>query len=224
MCDEWSRIDGLDQCDRFSDDFNNGVTAGTLTRNGGTIRLSNSPLAGGVRATLSAKPTAGASWVFACVGALKKVGLDALGETADILCEPSTGTITVKATSASPRIQVWKQQSDDTWTVAELPTGATYSTGSPATASANNREPIDVSVVQLTEAGAIKKVGSFRLAPGDSVDVTVGPTAPGETDRVGIKVLRGRVAISLRGFEGSLEPGESTRGPRDRIPPAAPKS
>ena len=191
------RTSGADQSSVYSNDFNNGITAGTLTRNGWTAVLSNVGTAGSVRAQISG---AGAiAKIGACAGAFKEVRLDAAGETADITCNPSTGTITVRALSARPWIDVWKRLSNNVWLVAQLPTGATYQTGSPATASPSNRKPIDVRVVRVGDDGATTAVGGFRLGPGESVDVSVTPGVDGHDEQIRFKVLRGRVRFRLRG-------------------------
>ena len=60
-----------------------------------------------------------------------------------------TGTITVKAVSASTVIDVLKQQANNTWTKAQLTMGQTYSTGSPATVDPDNTDAVHVDVVQF---------------------------------------------------------------------------
>ena len=203
------RFNGVDQTGQFSSDFNNGVTSGTLIRNGWTAKLSNAPAANGVRVQVTAAGT-GPARVLACAGALKEVRLDVVGETADIMCDPSAGTIMVKAVSAVAKIDVWKQTSPTTWTVAQLPTGAMYTTGSPATADAKNTSPITVNVVQIDAAGAPLVVGSFELAPGASVDVTTLPGASRGGEQLHFHVLRGAVPFTLRGRTRTLKAGDLT--------------
>ena len=132
------RASAADLSSVYSNDFNNGITAGTLTRNGWTATLANGGTAGSIRAQISGAGSV--ARIGACAGAVKEVRLDTIGETADITCNPSTGSITVRALSARPWIDVWKQLSNNTWLVARVPTGATYQTGSPATASQDNTE------------------------------------------------------------------------------------
>jgi len=203
------RTSGIDQADLFSNDFSNGVTSGTLVRNGWTARLSNAPTANGVRVQVTGAGT-GPARVLACAGAAKEVRLDVVGETADIACDPATGTITAKAVSAVARIEIWKQTSPATWTVAQLPTGAMYSTGSPATADPGNASPIAVDVVQIDAAGAPLVVGSFELAPGASVDVTTAPGASRGSEQLHFHVLRGVVPFRLGGRTRTLKPGDLT--------------
>ena len=223
-----SRTGGVDQSATFTSDFNNGTTAGTVTRGAWTVKLSGAPAsstfpAGGVRAAVSGGGAGTVARIAACTGAAKEVRLDQAGETADLVCDPTTGTITVKALSALPRIEVWKQQANNTWTSAQLPTGATYSTGSPATASADNTAPIDVQVVQFDDAGVATVVGTFQLPPGASVDVAVTAGPLGIDDQVRFNVLRGVVKATFSGRTRLLRSGELAtmsidrpRPPRDR--------
>jgi len=204
-----NRTTGVDQAGIFSSDFNNGVTAGTLVRNGWTTKASNAPTPNGVRVQISGTSAVPAR-VLACTGAAKEVRLDVVGETADLTCDPVTGTITVKAVSAAPKVEVWKQTSPTTWTSAQLPTGAVYSTGSPATAAATNTAPITVNIVQADSTGApTVVVGEFDLAPGASVDVHSVP-APGGREGVEFRVLRGVIPVRIGGRTHSLRAGSVT--------------
>ena len=147
-----SRSTGVDLSGSHSNDFSNGITAGTLTRNGWTTRLSNAPTAAGVRATASGTGTI--ARVSACVGAAKEVRLDVAGETADMTCTPVSGTITVKAISAVPQVELREQLASGAWQQFNLRTGQLMSVGSPATASRANRQPIAVRLLEIDEAGA----------------------------------------------------------------------
>ena len=145
-----------------------------------------------------------------------------VGETADVTCDPVTGTITVKAVSASPKVEVWKQTSPTTWTIAQLPTGAVYSTGSPATAAATNTAPITVNIVQADSTGApTVVVGEFDLAPGASVDVH-GVPASGGREHMEFRVLRGTIPVRIGGRTRSLKAGSVTTLTIDRAVPARP--
>jgi uncharacterized repeat protein (TIGR03803 family) len=203
------RTDGADLSGVFSNDFNNGVTSGTLVRNGWIARLSNAPTPNGVRVQAIAAGT-GPARVLACVGAAKEVRLDVVGETADITCDPVAGTITVRAVSAVAKIEVWKQASPTTFTVAQLPTGATYSTGSPATAAESNTMPIRVQVLRLDRLGALVVVGSFELPPGASVDVTTLQGRGSDAEEVHLRALRGVIPVTLEGRTKTLRPGKLT--------------
>ena len=180
------------------------------------MTIGPAPAPGGVRATISGTGTV--ATIAACIGAQKEVRLDRAGETADITCDLVTGTITVRAVSARPMIEVWKRQANNTWTAAQLPTGAVYSVGSPATADARNAAPIPVNVVQFDDAGVAAVVGSFTLVPGASVDVTVTPGTGREMDRVRFHVLRGRVPITMNGVRRTMRNGDAATVPIDVSP------
>ncbi|PYR50455.1 MAG: hypothetical protein DMF95_10440 [Acidobacteria bacterium] len=227
-----SRAEGADQSDRFSNDFNNGTTAGTLTRNGWGTKLSNTPTGtvvgpGGVRTTITGSG-AGPAKVSACVGATKEVLLDVAGETADFACNPTTGTITVKALSAvAPApgkvgtIELREQLSPNgPWQQFNLTTGSSMSVGSPATASASNTAPIVAELRQIAGTGRETVVGSYQLLPGASVDVSATAAGTGRGDLVRVNVLRGRVPITFGGVTRALRPGESATMPIDRRGPS----
>ena len=129
---------------------------------------------------------------------------------------PMTGTIAVKAMSAAPTIEVWKQLSATLWLSVALPTSAGISTGSPTTANPDNPEPIDGQVVSFDAGGVASVIGTFTLAPGASVDVSLMPEASGEHNRVRFHVLRGHVPVTVSGRRGILLPGASTLLPIDR--------
>ena len=146
----------------------------------------------------------------ACIGGVKQVRLDVIGERAAIACDPVTGTIAVKAMSAAPTIEVWKQLSSTLWLSVSLPTGAGMSTGSPTTANPDNREPIDGQVLSFDERGVASVIGTFQLAPGASLDVSVMPDTSG-------RARSGPVPCAARPCAGDdgradrmLAPGAST--------------
>jgi hypothetical protein len=206
-----NRGTGADESDVHSTDFNTGTTAGTLFRNGWTTRLSSGALPGGIRATVTGAGTV--ARVTACTGADKEVRLDAPGETADVLCNGTT--ITVRALTTTRVIEVLKRQPSNTWTVTQLKAGSSVSTGSPTTASPDNTEPIDVELLQGDPDGRRVAIGSFRLAPGDSVDVS--PDLRGD---LALNVLRGTVVFTVRGVTTTLGPGQPLVVPVDRTPPS----
>jgi hypothetical protein len=107
------------------------------------------------------------------------------------------------------KIEVWKQTSPTTWTSAQLPTGAIYSTGSPATAAATNTASITVNIVQTDSAGTPTVVGAFDLAPGASVDVR-SAAASGGREGVEFRVLRGVIPVRLGGRTHTLKAGSVT--------------
>ena len=213
-----SRTGGVDQSAIYSNDFSNSVTTGTLTRGGWTTRLSASPTAGAVRATISGAGTI--ARVSACVGVAKEVRLDVVGETADVLCNPTTGTITVKAVSAVPQVELREQLATGAWQQFNLRTGQSMSVGSPATASGTNAAAIAVQLLQIDAAGREVVVGGYQLAPGASVDVSMFAGAPGQDLQVRFNVLQGRVPVTVGGVTRTLERGKPATMGIDRTAPS----
>jgi hypothetical protein len=203
-----SRAGGLDQTHTHSNEFNNGITAGTLSRNGWTARLSAAPTSGGVRSTIAGAGSTSAR-VSACVGVAKEVRLDVVGETADVTCNPASGSITVKAVSAVPFVELREQLATGAWQQFNLPTGQSMTVGSPATASADNRQPIAVKLLQLDDAGRETVVGGYQLPPGASVDVSVSPGAQGREGHVRFTVLAGTAPVTVDGVARTIRRGES---------------
>ena len=189
------RTTGADQSGRYSNDFNNGVTTGTLARNGWITTLSNGPIAGGVRVAISG---AGAiATIGACVGAIKEVRLDGVGETADVTCDPITGTITVKAVSALPRIELREQLANGMWQQFNLRTGQSMSVGSPAHASQDNADSIEVQLLRADHIGNEMVVGSYSMAPGARVDVSIVRGMRGRADQFRFNLLDGRASVTV---------------------------
>jgi hypothetical protein len=201
------RASGLDQSAFYSNDFNEGPTAGTLARNGWTTQLSVAPGAGGVRAIVSGAGSVAV--VSACIGLPKEVRLDAATETADILCDPVTGRITVRAVRAVAQIQLRAQLANGAWQQFALKTAQAMSIGSPAAASADNTEPIDVQILQVDPAGEETVVGTYQLNPGARVDVSVGDAAPGRDGDVRVEAIQGSVTVTVGGTTRTLGEGES---------------
>jgi hypothetical protein len=213
------RLDGVEQSGQFSNDFNNDVTAGTLTRNAWTMKLSNAPttpsvptMIAGVRTTVSGAGTI--AKIAACVGAAKEVRLDVLGETVDIACKATTGTITVKAVSAVPStpsaagiIELREQLATGAWQQFNLKTGQAMTVGSPARASRGNTEVIEAQLITVDAGGTEHVVGTYQLTPDASVDVSV--TGDGlSRERFQVSVLRGQVAITLGGARRLMGVGQ----------------
>ena len=203
-----NRLTGADQSGAFSNDFSNGVTAGTLARNGWTARVLNAPTLNGVRVQVS--------------------GTSALPPAPHDMLSPAwisrfdVAVISIDcATIVMSSAGVWKQTSPTTWTSAQLPTGAIYSTGSPATAAESNTAPITVNVVQTDAAGRPTVVGTFDLPPGASVDVRSAPAVAGG-EAVEFRVLRGVIPVRLGGRSYMLKAGSVTTVSIDRTLPASP--
>jgi hypothetical protein len=228
------RTSGDDLSNAFSSEFNNGLTAGAITRNGWTATLSASaaparpvtvppsafwPASGWVQVGISGSPNPAAAIVGACVGGVKQIRLNVAGERGVFACDPVTGTIAFKALSALPMIEVWKQLTSNVWLAIPVMTGGGISTGSPTTAFPDNPGPIDVKVIRYDDSGSPRTVGTFRLEPGATADVQVTADAAGRDDQFVFRALYGRVPIAMGNVLKTLEPGGSTTMPVDRTPP-----
>ncbi|MFZ5876513.1 MAG: kelch repeat-containing protein [Nitrospirota bacterium] len=180
--------------------------------------------------------------VAACGGTYKEIRLDGAGETGDIRCNRD-GTITVTAVSASPLIEIWKQNTTTLtqrcypifdnrgqpvgrncvyapvvyWEAAFVPAGNTITTGSPFTASPDNTQPVLVEFADEDEA----VFGSFQLDPGESVDVNFIANEFVDQDTVQVTVLSGTVTFTIRGLTTTLSTGQSQSAPAVNLPPVA---
>ncbi len=105
------------------------------------------------------------------------------------------------------------------WYVATLAPGQAMSTGSPATADADNIGSIHVALLQVEEdSGVDIEVGSFDLDPGESADVDVIPGVERQ-DTVTLSSLAGTVTGELSGTPVIVAAGESASGAIDLLPP-----
>ena len=228
------RAAGADLSNTFSSEFNNGITSGSVTRNGWTVTLNAStapprpptvppaafwPATGWVQVGVTGAAGPAEAIVNACVGGVKQIRLNAPGERGVFACDPATGTIAFKALSASPTIDVWKQISPTAWLGIPVMTGGGVSTGSPTTAFPDNPGPIDVKVVRFDDSGMAHVVGTFRLLPGASADVIVKADSAGRDDQFVFQALHGTVSVTMNGTLKVLEPGIAATLPIDRTPP-----
>ncbi|MEO8682907.1 MAG: HYR domain-containing protein, partial [Vicinamibacterales bacterium] len=217
------RTTGADQGNVYSSEFNDGTTAGSISR------LSNAKVTA-VRSGAAVRvglASAGSAQVSVCTGNIKYVLLDAQGESADVSCG-STGTITVTAHTAGV-IELYKM-TPEAIAFAQMrclflpmafrhagfcsssPTpvsyyysyrvslgdGQTASTGSPVTASPDNIGPIAVTLLQIDDEGNEFPVGSFELDPGESADVSV-THGTNREDQILFSVLHGTVTVTIGG-------------------------
>jgi Tol biopolymer transport system component/N-acetylneuraminic acid mutarotase len=214
-----NRATGADESAAYTSDFNDGATAGTAARAAGTLSLSDLSAPEGVRAIFSG--ASGSARLSACSGSSKEVLLDRAGETADITCA-ANGSITVKAVAASPAIEVVKRTFVNFlgfrfpyFYRVVLTTGQSVTTGSPVAASPDNTEPV---LVELIDEGG-NAYGSFRLDPGESVDVNFDRVDASDPDRVSFDVLSGEVAFNVTGQTATLRAGQSHSLARDVTAP-----
>jgi N-acetylneuraminic acid mutarotase len=215
------RASGADQRSIYSSEFNDGTTAGSITR------LTNAKVTAVQRGSAVGVQlaTAGTAQVSVCSGNVKYVLLDAQGESADVACS-STGTVTVTAHTTG-RIELYKMTPESVAFAqmrcvflpmglrhsgicstsptpvsyyysyrVSLKDGQTASTGSPVTASPDNTEPIEVTLLQIDDQGNEFPVGSFELDPGESADVSVTPGTNRE-DQILFSVLSGTVTVTI---------------------------
>jgi len=191
-----NRTTGADESLVASNDFNDGVTSGTLTRNGWTVTVTDLTPAG-VQVSISGTGTI--ARIDGCdLSGPERVSLDVAGETADITCGAS-GSLTATAATASPTIQLRKPPTGPAIAVT-LTTGQTATMGSPITADPSNTEPILVEFVDENDVA----YGSFQLDPGESVDLVANPS--GTFD---VTVLSGTVTITIGTQVITLTQGQS---------------
>ena len=74
--------------------------------------------------------------------------------------------------SESDTIELRKQLTTGAWQQFNLTTGQSMGTGSPARASASNADAIEALLLQIDGTGHETIIGSYRLLPGASVDVS----------------------------------------------------
>jgi N-acetylneuraminic acid mutarotase len=238
-----ARANGADQRSIYSSEFNDGTTAGSISRlNNAKVTAVQRGSAVGVQLA-----TAGTAQVSVCSGNVKYVLLDAQGESADVACS-STGTVTVTAHTTG-RIELYKMTPESVAFAqmrcfflpmrlrhggmcspsptpvsyyysyrVSLKDGQTASTGSPVTASPGNTEPIEVTLLQIDEEGNEFPVGSFELDPGESADVSVTPGTNRE-DHILFSVLNGTVTVTIGGTTQTVGGGGQVTVTTDLIAP-----
>jgi hypothetical protein len=180
---------------------------------------------------VSVKKPAGSSWIRialpgvdptledavnfeVCSGASKLVQLQFSGESADVKCASST--LYIHAITALPAIEVFKYYLSPYsgvgyyYLAASLPSGQGTSTGSPFTADPDNTEPIDVTIVHVTETGLEEPMGSFAVDPGESVDVQILHSGTGRDDRIELEALAGDIAVTITGQTQTVGAGETS--------------
>ena len=225
------RTSGADQRNVYSSEFNDGTTAGSITR------LSNAKVTAVQHEAAVAVQlaTAGSAQVSVCSGNIKYVLLDTQGESADVSCG-STGTVTVTAHTTGT-IELYKMTpeaiafaqmrcfflpmglrysgfcSSSPTPVSyyysyrvSLTDGQTASTGSPVTASPDNTAPILVTLLQIDDEGNQFPVGSFELDPGESADVSI-THGTNREDQILFSVLKGTVTVTIGGVTQTVGEG-----------------
>ena len=194
----------------FTNDFNDGRTSGTLGRAGGflTARPWNMDGSAAVLIEMTSLNGGAANTASLCGGVPKSVRLDAPNEYALVQCIPGATAFTppslkVRAGIALPTIEVYKERRSCTLgcrTLTDrytLKPGQTLTTGSPAAASPDNTEPIQVDIIRTNEDGSEEIIGAYVLDPGETVDMEVVPGATAADDEIVFTVLAGEVTVTL---------------------------
>jgi hypothetical protein len=237
------RTSGADQRNVYSSEFNDGTTAGSISRvNDAKVTAVQRGAAVGVQLA-----TPGSAQVSVCSGNIKYVLLDTQGESADVSCG-STGTVTVTAHTTNA-IELYKMTPEaiafaqmrclflplaarHSGICSSSPTpvsyyysyrvslrdGQTASTGSPVTASPDNTVPIQVTLLQIDDQGNEYPVGSFELDPGESADVSV-THGTNREDRILFSVLNGSVTVTIGGVTQTVDEGGQVTLTTDLIAP-----
>lgn len=208
------RVTGAEERMTPSDDFNDtglgGVTTGTLADRAGWTLTVVDATPGGVQATLGGAGTCVARIETCETGGAEGILLDAVGESMLLTCG-AAGSTTATAILAAPAVELRKPATGGPAALVSLAAGDTATLGSPVTASADNLQPIRVSLVDAANV----PFGSFALDPGESVDVRFGLGTGTAT------VLAGTITLVLGGGATTLGPGQSltfpTLGPLDLL-------
>jgi hypothetical protein len=219
----------------YSNDFVDGVTSGTIARDGASkvvaVRRN-----GGVGLNLV---TPGSATISACAGTAKWIVLNSPGEGVDVTCAGTT--INVRAYTPDT-VEVYKQLTETRFETRyncywvrtgffgggynacypyQVPITYTYvyqitlrngqgaSTGSPVTAAADNTEPIHVDLLQVDDAGGESHAASFELDAGESADVAIVPGVDRQ-DQLQLTVLQGTVPATVGAVTQTLGQGPHT--------------
>jgi len=189
-----NRVTGADESTVYSNDYNDGTTAATITRGGWNVTVTDLTAPAGVQVAISGVGTV--ARIVGCddVNGMEEVDLDVAGETANIRCyQTSSGSTTVKAVVATPTIQLLKPPFPLQVIVANLSTNQTQSVGSPLLADPGNVGAVLVEFVNP----AHETTGTFSLDPGEEVDLDTAQLSAGGP--VDLTVVSGTVAIDIPG-------------------------
>jgi Tol biopolymer transport system component len=224
-------LDGVSQALTPSNNFNDGVTTGTVARRVGDQTVSVSDLfgLGGVYVEIEPRGSCDFAKGVCNFDAANSVQIPICGgdkrvtfhdAAVELRCQGSTARVTaIQAPFAKGGVLFerlfWVRGLQQFRVVARLTTPQTVSAGSPFTAASSNTAPISVDV--LDESGTT--IGTFVLDPDESVDVSVDEQPSGEVT-VSATLLQGDVAITIYGQTHTLTVGETNTFTVDTIPPA----
>jgi CSLREA domain-containing protein len=186
----------------FSNDFSDGTTSGTVTRNGWTVTVSDLAATLGVRVAITGNSNIRADIDVCPASGSEQVRLNAANETADITCGPpsaNNGSATVTAVVTANQIVVRKPPGGAV--AARLDQGETATIGSPVTAGPGSTIDVDL---DDDDDDDNEPPGTFQLEENESADVEV--TAE---DEVEITMLVGDTTVVIAGMTAELSEGES---------------
>jgi Tol biopolymer transport system component len=223
-------IGGADQALTPSNNFNDGVTTGTVARRvaNQTVSISDRPDPAGVHVEIEPRgscdfsrggcgfDTTNSVQIPICGGDKRVTFHDAI---VDLTCQGSTSTVTaIEAPFTKGGVLFerlfWVRGVQQFRAVARLTTAQTVSAGSPFTAASSNTAPITVDV--LDETGT--RIGTLTLDPGEGVDVSLDEQPSGEVT-LSATLIQGDVAITIYGQTHDLTVGETNTFTVDTTPP-----
>jgi hypothetical protein len=230
-----NRFTGADQSGFYSSDFNWGGTAGTISRSAGAVvganRVTASTVRVGMRNNASARinvcsgadkyidlnaDAEGVDITCAPTGTVTVTAYAGIGGTAEVY-KQTVGTYYTTQTYCRTEGSIFRRytvcydtQIPHTYTYyyqIVVPTFQTVSTGSPVTASPDNTEPIQVTLLQIDDDGTQNAVADFLLDPGESADVHVTQGANRE-DLIEFSTLAGTITAQVGGATQTIGEGQ----------------
>ena len=202
----------IDESSVYSSEFNDGITAGSVDRQGSVVQVRSLNI-DGIQAVdilqteFLTIPGQWSSYTYVCGGSgLKYVFLNSVGERAAVACRGNANTtLWVKALVAYPVLDLYKQMVIcDSRGICRLyiyhvvlRTGQSASIGSPVAADSSNTEPISVEVARVNDNGSQEVIGSYQLDPGETADAEVVAGGAAGDDQLVFSVLQGEVTVTI---------------------------
>ena len=181
----------------FSDEGQGGSsapTSGTIADKAGwTVSIADP--SSGVQAGITGAGSGPARLTVCGVGNAEEIRLRANTDAVSFTCASGTGSTTVRALAASPKVELRKTVGGIT-TVIELSAFQTATLGSPAAADASNTDSI---VVRLFDAITDQPLGSYTLDPGEAAEAVL--NAQGN---IAITAISGSVTATRTAPDGTV--------------------